>query len=47
MRGSPAAMLQAIMDAEGISLKAQQEALYHALTAVIRKRQAETHDKEI
>ena len=47
MRGSPAAMLQAIMDAEGMSLKAQQEALYQALTAVIRKRQAEQHDKEI
>lgn len=47
MRGSPAAMLQAIMDAEGMSLKAQQEALHQALSAVMRKRQADQHEKEI
>lgn len=47
MKKSPAAMLQTIMDAEGMDLKAQQEALHQALSEVIRKRQAEQHKKEI
>ena len=47
MKCSVAAILQAILDHEGVNLKDQQEALYQALSAVIRKRQAETHERKI
>ena len=44
---SPAAFIQAILDAEGMTLAQQKEALHAALSAVIRKQMQETFDKRV
>jgi hypothetical protein len=44
---SPAAFLQAILDAEGLTLAQQKEALHAALSAVIRKQMQETFDRRV
>ena len=44
---SPAAFLQAILDAEGLTLAQQKEALHAALSAVIRKQMQETFEKRV
>jgi hypothetical protein len=44
---STAALLQAILAQEGLTLKHQHEALHQALSAVIRRRQEEAHEKEV
>jgi hypothetical protein len=44
---SPAAFLQAILDAEGLSLAQQKEALHAALSAVIRKQMQETFERRV
>ena len=44
---SPAAFLQAILDAEGLTLAQQKEALHTALSAVIRKQMQETFERRV
>jgi hypothetical protein len=44
---SDAAFLQAIMDAEGMTLEQQKTALQKALTAVLVKLQAQTHERNV
>jgi hypothetical protein len=44
---SPAAFLQALLDAEGLSLAQQKEALHAALSAVIRKQMQETFERRV
>ena len=44
---SDAAFLQAIMDAEGLTLEQQKIALQSALTAVLLKLQAQTHERTV
>ena len=44
---SPAAFLQAILDAEGLTLAQQKEALHTALSAVIRRQMQETHERKV
>ena len=44
---SPAAFLQAILDAEGLSLPQQKEALHAALSAVIRRQMQETFERRV
>ena len=44
---SPAAFLQAILDAEGLTLAQQKEALHAALSAVIRKQMKETVERRV
>ena len=44
---SPAAFIQAILDAEGLTLAQQKEALHAALSAVIRKQMHETFERRV
>ena len=44
---SPAAFIQAILDAEGLTLAQQKEALHAALSAVIRKQMQETFERRV
>lgn len=44
---SNAALLQAILDAEGLTLAEQKKALHEALSAVIRKQMQEAHEREV
>lgn len=44
---SPAAFLQAILDAEGLTLAQQKEAPRAALSAVIRKQMQETFERRV
>jgi len=44
---SPAAFLQAILDAEGLTLTQQKEALHTALSAVIRRQMQETFERRV
>jgi hypothetical protein len=44
---SPAAFLQAILDAEGLTLAQQKEALHAALSAIIRKQMQETFERRV
>jgi len=44
---SPAAFLQAILDAEGLTPTQQKEALHAALSAVIRKQMQETFERRV
>ena len=44
---SPTAFLQAILDAEGLTLAQQKEALHAALSAVIRKQMQETFERRV
>jgi hypothetical protein len=44
---SSAAFLQALLDAEGLSLAQQKEALHAALSAVIRKQMQETFERRV
>ena len=44
---SPAAFLQAILDAEGMTLAQQKEALHTALSAVIRRQMQETFERRV
>ena len=44
---SPAAFLQAILDAEGLTLAQQKDALHAALSADIRKQMQETFDRRV
>ena len=44
---SPAAFIQAILDAEGLTLAQQKEALHAALSAVIRRQMIETHERSV
>ena len=43
---SPAAFIQAILGAEGLTLAQQKEALHEALSAVIRRQMIETHERD-
>ena len=44
---SPAAFLQAILDAEGLTLAQQKETLHTALSAVIRRQMQETFERRV
>ena len=44
---SPAAFIQAILDAEGLTLAQQKEALHAALSAVIRRQMQETFERDV
>jgi len=42
---STSALLQAILDSEGLTLEEQKQALHEALSAVIRKQMQATHER--
>jgi len=44
---SHSALIQAVLEAEGLTLAEQKEALHAALTAVIRKQMTETHARAV
>ena len=44
---SPAAFIQAILDAEGLTLAQQKEALHAALSAVIRRQMQEAFERRV
>ena len=46
-KASNAALLQAILDAEGLTLVQQKEALHTALSAVIRRQMQETFERRV
>jgi hypothetical protein len=44
---STAALLQAILDTEGLTLAEQKQALHAALSAVIRKQMQAAHERRV
>jgi hypothetical protein len=44
---SHAAVIQAILDSEGLTLAEQKQVLHEALTAVLRKQMEATHERKV